>query len=57
MMTKEHKLGKMIEAIASGACDYIPKPIENISKVKTILDNAVEIVHKWNNIKEECNCY
>ena len=57
MMTKEHKLSKMIESIASGACDYIPGPIENISKVKTIVDNAVEIVKKWKNIKEECSCY
>ena len=57
MMTKEHKLSKMIEAIASGACDYIPRPIENISKVKSIVDNAVKIVEKWKNIKEECSCY
>ena len=57
IMTKEHKLCKMIEAIASGACDYIPRPIENISKVKTIVDNAVEIIEQWKNIKEECSCY
>ena len=51
IMTENNDLNKILKCIESGAFDYIKKPINDLSIIKKAIDDSIEKLNKWNQIK------
>ena len=51
IMTETNDLNKILKCIELGAFDYIKKPIDDLSVIKKAIDDSIEKLNKWSQIK------